>query len=74
MSWNLFERLAVWSINRVWGGGVRGAPPEEDLVLFVGAPTDVDDRPTPEHPQQQPDGCPAPGGRVHARERQVERS
>jgi hypothetical protein len=45
MSWNPVERLAVWSINRMWGGGFKGAPPEEDLVLFVGEPTDVDDRP-----------------------------
>ena len=45
MSWNPIERLAVWSINRRWGGGFKAAPPREDLVLFVGEPTDVDDRP-----------------------------
>jgi UDP:flavonoid glycosyltransferase YjiC (YdhE family) len=39
------ERLIVHITNRIWGGGHRSRPPPEDLVLFVGEPDDVPDRP-----------------------------
>jgi UDP:flavonoid glycosyltransferase YjiC (YdhE family) len=45
MTRNPRERLTVHVTNRIWGGGHRGRPPQEDLVLFVGEPEDVDDRP-----------------------------
>jgi predicted glycosyltransferase len=45
MSPSPMERLAVYTYNRMWGGGYRRQPPKADLVLFVGEPEDVDDRP-----------------------------
>ena len=45
MSGNPFERAAVYALNHLWGGGRRGKAPPFDLVLFVGEPEDVPDRP-----------------------------
>jgi hypothetical protein len=45
MSPSPMERLAVYTYNRMWGGGYRRRPPKADLVLFIGEPEDVDDRP-----------------------------
>jgi predicted glycosyltransferase len=45
MSGNPFERVAVYALNYLWGGGRRGTAPPFDLVLFVGEPEDVPDRP-----------------------------
>ena len=39
------ERLMVYAYNRIWAGGYRRRPPGQDLVLFVGEPDDVADRP-----------------------------
>ncbi len=45
MSGNRAERLVVYGLNRIWGGGPRGRRPPFDLVLFVGEPDDIADRP-----------------------------
>lgn len=44
MSGNPLEKLTVYPLNWLWGGGRRKAPPF-DLVLFVGEPEDIPDRP-----------------------------
>jgi len=38
------ERLITYLFNWTWGGGPRGRPPTEDLVLFIGEPDDIADR------------------------------
>ena len=38
------ERLITYLFNWAWGGGPRGRPPAEDLVLFIGEPDDIADR------------------------------
>lgn len=45
MSRHPLERLTVYALNWLWGGGPRRKPPSFDLVLFVGEPEDVPDRP-----------------------------
>lgn len=45
MNANPLERVAVYALNRLWGGGRRGKAPPFDLVLFVGEPGDIPDRP-----------------------------
>ena len=45
MSGNSAERLIVYGLNRLWGGGPRGKRPPFDLALFVGEPDDVAARP-----------------------------
>ena len=39
------ERLMAYRFNWGWSGGPRGKPPSEDLVLFIGEPEDVADKP-----------------------------
>ena len=45
MSRNPFERLSVYILNRLWGGGPHGKRPPFDLTLFVGEAEDIADRP-----------------------------
>ena len=45
MSGNAAERLSVYLLNRLWGGGPRGKRPAFDRTLFVGEAEDIADRP-----------------------------
>ena len=45
MSRNPFERLSVYILNRLRGGGPHGKRPPFDLTLFVGEAEDIADRP-----------------------------
>jgi UDP:flavonoid glycosyltransferase YjiC (YdhE family) len=45
MSRNPLEWLMAYQVNWGWSGGPRGKPPSADLVLFIGEPEDVADRP-----------------------------
>jgi predicted glycosyltransferase len=44
MSRNPLERMIVYALNRLWGGGRGGKAPPFDLTLFVGEPEDIPDR------------------------------
>ena len=45
MTRNPVEHLMAYLWNRAWCGGQSGRPPAADLVLFIGEPEDVPDRP-----------------------------